>query len=226
MATSLLVSLSGATARTLHRCADLTAELDKRGVPLSILFAPSAEAGSPLVADWVRARVRWGDAVLLHGYDQRVRAEFASLPAHEARLRLIAATAGMERSGVRTTAFAPPRWRVSQGTLEALRERGFSLCADLSCVRDLRDGTVLRARVQGFGSQYQLTETVRCFTFVLGAARAARRGGLVRLGVDTRDLERPGRRQALLDAIDVALENDATGRTYLTAAPSRLGVTP
>ncbi|PRX47466.1 hypothetical protein B0I33_10544 [Prauserella shujinwangii] len=224
----LLVSLSGIGPRTLHRCADLAGELDRRGVPLSLLFTPSAGDGFPHVAEWLRERVRRGGAVLLHGYDQRVRAEFASLPAHEARLRLIAATAAVERAGLRTDAFAPPRWRVSRGTLEALRQHGFAVCADLSTVRDLRTGDVARARVQGFGSQGRLPETPRCFALVLAAARAARRGGLVRLGVDAADLARPGRRQAFLDAVDVALEHGASGATYsaLTGRRARLAAAP
>ena len=73
---------------------------------------------------------------------------------------------------------------------------------------------VRRARVQEFTSQSQRTETVRCFALVLAAAQAARQGGLVRLGVDAADLTRPGLRQALLDAVDVALENRAFGATY------------
>ncbi|OXM58794.1 DUF2334 domain-containing protein, partial [Amycolatopsis thailandensis] len=44
--------------------------------------------------------------------------------------------------------------------------------------------------------------------------RAARRGGLVRLGIDAADLARPGLRQAFLDAVDVSLENRAFGATY------------
>ncbi|PXY32693.1 DUF2334 domain-containing protein [Prauserella muralis] len=224
----MLVSLSGIGARTLHRCADLAAELDRRGVPLSMLFTPSTGHGSPGALAWLRQRAGQGDAVLLHGYDHRIRAEFAALPAHEARLRLIAATASLDRAGLRTTAFAPPRWRVSRGTLEALRHHGFSLCADLSAVRDLRTGRTWRARVQGFGSQGQRTETVRCFALVLSAGRAARKGGLVRLGVDTADLARPGRRQAFLDAVDLALEQGAAGRTYpsLTAAPAQPAAAP
>lgn len=212
----LLVSLSGIGTRTLHRCADLAAELDRRAVPLSMLCVP----GGGLGADWVRERVQQGDAVLLHGYDRRVPTEFATLPAHEARLR-IAATAALERTGLRTDAFAPPGWRVSRGTVEALRRRGFTLCADRTAIRDLRTGAVERARVQGFGSQHQRTETVRCFALVLAAARAARRGGLVRLGVDTSDLARPSRRQAFLDAVDVALEHGAVGSTYGALRASR-----
>ncbi|WP_158884321.1 DUF2334 domain-containing protein [Amycolatopsis anabasis] len=219
----LLVSLSGLSPRTLHRCADFAAELESRKVPLSILYSP--RTGDGAVPGWVRARTRGGDALLLHGYDHRVtpthrtvylgkKAEFAALPAHEARLRLIAATAALERAGLHADGFAPPRWLASRGTLEALRERDFAYCADLSAVRDLRTGEVHRARVLAVGGHSPRTETVRCFALVLAAARAARRGGLVRIGADAADLARPGPRQALLDAVDIALENGASATTY------------
>jgi uncharacterized protein len=225
----LLVSLSGIEPRTLHRCADLAAELQTRNVPLSLLFAPRTEGA---VVEWVRTRAEHGDSVLLHGYDHRVmpghrialgrKAEFAALPAHEARLRLVAATAALDRTGLTASGFAPPRWLASRGTLDALRERGFRLCADIVAVHDLRTGSTYRARVHEFSTNnHQRTETVRCFALVLAAARTARRGGLVRLGVHAADLARPGRRQAFLDAVDVALENRAFGMTYgsLVAVP-------
>ncbi|SFP76544.1 hypothetical protein SAMN05421810_103345 [Amycolatopsis arida] len=239
MVAHLLVSLSGITDRALPRCVELAAELDRRAVPLSMLFVP--RDGADPATGWMRARAGRGDDVLLHGYDHRVapshqavrlgrRAEFAALPAHEARLRLIAATAVLDRAGLRADGFAPPRWLVSRGTLAALREHGFALCADLSAVRDLRTGVVHRARVHGFGSTRQLTETVRCFALVLVAARAARRGGLVRLGVDAADLAYPSRRQAFLDAVDAALEAGAVGATYsavpATATPARSSAAP
>ncbi|MFD9888407.1 DUF2334 domain-containing protein [Amycolatopsis sp. NPDC059027] len=227
----LLVSLSGITPRTLHRCADLAAELERRKVPLSVLYA--ARTGDGPVTEWTRVRAKAGDSVLLHGYDHRVtpthrtvhlgkKAEFAALPAHEARLRLIAAKAALEGTGLAVDGFAPPRWIASQGTLQALAEHGFTLCADLVSVRDLESGESWRSRVLEFSSQSQRTETVRCFALVLASARAARRGGLVRLGVEAADLARPGLRQALLDAVDVALENRAFGSTY--GALRRVGV--
>ncbi|MGC7093521.1 DUF2334 domain-containing protein [Amycolatopsis lurida] len=228
MDTRLLVSLSGMNPSTLHRCAELAEELDRRAVPLSLLFTPSTG-----VTSWLRQRVDRGDDLLLHGYDHTVppthravslgrKAEFAALPAHEARLRLTAATASLDHAGLRTEGFAPPRWLASRGTLAALRERGFRFCADVTAIRDLETGEVRRARVHGFGSQRQRTETLRCFALVLTAARVARRGGLLRLGVDASDLRRPSRRQAFLDAVDVALEAGATSSTYtLTASPVR-----
>jgi len=218
-----MVSLSGINAWTLDRSADLSAELSARGVPLSLLFAPRvAGADQPkAVLSWVRERRAAGSALLQHGYDHvadprtriRRRAEFASLPAHEAKLRLTASAATMERLAIETDAFAPPRWVASPGTLLALRHKGFTLCADLLGVRDLRTDTIYRGRVQGFGVG-ERTEPWWCFALVMGAARAARKGQLVRLAVDTADLARSGPRQALLDAVDIALHHGATAVTY------------
>jgi predicted deacetylase len=218
----LVVSLAGIDTRTLHRCADLAEEMQKRQVPLSLLFAPRRDGA---VADWVRTRRAAGDAVLMHGFDHSPeprarrtvtlarRAEFGALPAHEAGLRLTAAASAMERLGLVTDSFAPPRWQASRGTLTALRRKGFALCADLHGVHDLTTDGVHRARVQGF-AQTERGETLWCFTYVLAAARSARRGGLVRLAVDAADLVRPGPRQAVLDAIDIARHHGATGVTY------------
>jgi predicted deacetylase len=82
-------------------------------------------------------------------------------------------------------------------------------------VHDLRAGVAHRGRVLGFGGMpTQHAEPWWCRAMVLGAARAARRGGLVRLAVDATDLTRPGRRAALLDAVDIALHHGALPGTY------------
>lgn len=234
MEARLLVSLSGIGPRTLHRCAELASELGRRKVPLSLLFTPNL-ARSNAATEWVRTRTAAGDALLLHGFDHQIapahrahfgrKAEFAALPAHEARLRLIAAQAAFETAGLVADGFAPPRWLASRGTLEALRGQGFRLCADASAIHELDTGVVHRARVQDFADQSHRTETLRCFALVLAAARTARRGGLVRLGMDAAELARPGLRQALLDAVDVALENRAFGTTYPRLTASARGNT-
>jgi predicted deacetylase len=222
----LVVSLSGISARTLPRCAELAEELDRQGVALSLLFAPriggNEHAGQ--VVDWVRARRSRGDALLLHGFDhatgpRRVpvppsrRAEFAALPAHEAGLRLTAAKRWMERLGVWTDWFAPPGWSASRGTLTALRKQGFSLCADATAVRDIRSGQVHKGTVLGLRHGGP-AESWWCFALVLRTARMARRGGLVRLAVDAADLARPGARSALFDAVEVARQHGADPTTY------------
>jgi predicted deacetylase len=227
----LLVSLSGINVRTLDRAAALSDELAARGVPLSLLLAPRVAGADQTAAvlGWVGERRAAGDALLQHGYEHATaprasrRGEFAALPAHEAGLRLSAAATAMERLGLRPDGFVPPRWLASPGTLVALRRTGFVLCADLLGVRDLRAGTVHRGRVQGFGFG-ERAEPWWCFALVMGAARMARRGGIVRLAAGTADLVRPGPRQALLDAVDIALHHGARAVTYpglVTAAPAR-----
>ena len=230
-----MVSLSGIGSRTLVQCTELAGELDNRGVPLSLLVAPRPVLVDPpapgsAVLGWIQRRRARGDAVLLHGFDHNAnpcaslpiarmgsgwwrRAEFAALPAHEAGLRLLAAVAVFERIGLRTDCFAPPRWLASPGTLIALRRHGFAVCADAAAVRDLPSGVVYRGKVLGLG-QGEMVDPWWCWALVLGAARSARRGGLVRLAIDAADLARPGPRQAVLDAVDIALHHGAAPLTY------------
>ncbi|MFN2494675.1 MAG: DUF2334 domain-containing protein [Pseudonocardiaceae bacterium] len=150
MAPQLLVSLSGIRDATLDDCATLIADLDARRVPASLLVVPRDPGGSAVVR-WIRERRDRGDAVLMHGYNHTAdplgswgsytvarvgrRAEFATLPAHEAGLRLHAATILLERLDLRTDVFAPPRWLASPGTVQALRLRGYRVCADATAVR-------------------------------------------------------------------------------------------
>ncbi|MFC0115455.1 DUF2334 domain-containing protein [Kibdelosporangium aridum] len=225
MSARLVVSLSGIGIRTLHRCAELAGELDLRGVSLSLLFAPrlAGTGQHPVVVDWVRQRRARGDALLLHGFDltaaPRRRAEFGSLPAHEAGLRITAARRLMGRLDLEVDSFAPPQWAVSPGTLTALRRNDFTLCADATKIYDLRTDTVHKGRVHALSASERV-ETWSCFALVLSVARAARRGGLVRLSVDAADLAKAGPRRAVLDAIDIATHHGAQPSTYQTAVAS------
>lgn len=226
MTARLVISLSGVTDRTLQDCAGFAAELAGRGVPLSLLVAPRPPAARlTSAAAWLSGQASAGAALLLHGYDHcapagasRIRigrraAEFAALPAHEAGLRLAAATAVLERLGLATDLFAPPRWAASPGTLHALRRQRFALCADAGGVHDLRTGQVHRGRVFGL-VRSELAEPWWCRAVVLGVARVSRRGGLLRLAVDAADLRRGGPRRAMLDAVDAALHHGAVALTY------------
>ncbi|MCV7069088.1 DUF2334 domain-containing protein [Mycolicibacterium farcinogenes] len=213
MTGQLIVSISQISDRTLGDVASFCAELDARGVPASLMVAPRLKGGYRLDRDaatveWVAQRRRGGDAVVLHGYDEAAtkkrRGEFASLPAHEANLRLMGADRVLEHLGLRTRLFAAPGWTVSQGTVTALPRNGFRLLAELNGITDLVRHTTTRARVVGIGEGF-LTEPWWCRTVVLAAERTARREGLVRVAVAARHLRRPGPRQAMLDAIDLAL---------------------
>ncbi|MBM4723083.1 hypothetical protein GS439_10690 [Rhodococcus hoagii] len=67
----------------------------------------------------------------------------------------------------------------------------------------------MRSHVIGVGDGFR-AEPWRCRAMVLGASRGARRGRLVRLAVSAKQLGRPGPRQAVLDAVDLALHHGAT----------------
>lgn len=236
-----MVSLSGLTADpdALDLAAALVDDLDARGVPVSHLFRPRMRRGDapdPGVVAWLQARRTVGDAVLLHGHDHTPdpigawqsspvrlgrRAEFALLPRHEAGLRITAARRAARSVGLDTDLFAPPRWLASPGTVEALAEADFALCADETAVRVLRAGTTTASRVLGFrvsgdrrAEDRPAPETWRCRLLVAEAARVARRGGLVRIGLRVKDLRRPLRVAAALSAVDVVLAAGARPHTY------------
>ena len=71
----------------------------------------------------------------------------------------------------------------------------------------------MRARVLGIGEGF-LAEPWWCRTLVLSAERMARRGGIVRVAVAARQLRKPGPRQAMLDAVDLALMHGCTPAVY------------
>jgi predicted deacetylase len=222
VAGQLIVSVSGIRNSTLDDVGDFCTELDTRGVPLSLLLTPCQAGGYRLsddsrTAQWLRCRRERGDAVVLNGYDtaatNKRRPEFASLPAHEANLRLMAADRVLEHVGLRTRLFAPPGWLASQGAAQALARNGFRVLAGLSGVTDLVRQTTTRARVIAIGAGL-LTEPWWCRTLVLAAERTARRGGDVRITVSGRQLRGTGPRLAVLDAVDLALMHAATPGVY------------
>lgn len=218
----LIVSISGIRDRTLPAVDTFCEELDTRGVPVSLLVAPRLKGDYRLERDpatlfWLAERRAAGDAVVLHGYDEAAtknrRSEFATLQAHEANLRLMGADRVMEHLGLRTRLFAAPGWAVSEGTVMALPRNGFRLLAGLSGVTDLVRDSTAPARVLGIGAGF-LTEPWWCRTLVLSAERTARRGGTVRLAVSARQLRHAGPRQAVFDAIELALMHGCVPETY------------
>ncbi|WP_280382942.1 DUF2334 domain-containing protein [Nocardia wallacei] len=222
MRAQLIVSVSGIRDTTRETAMAFAEEMDRRNVPLSLLVAPRLKgkyrlADDPSTQQWLRSRRESGDAIVLHGYDQaatkRRRSEFAALPAHEARLRLMAADRVLEGVGLRTRLFAAPRWNASDGALAALPDVGFRLALSLSAIHDLERQVAQRAWVHGIGEGFR-TEPWWCHALVMSAARTARRRGVLRLAISAAQLDRSGPRQAMLDAIDLALFHEATPTLY------------
>lgn len=222
MAGQLIVSISGISEQTLPDVAAFCAQLEDRAVPTSFLVAPRLKGGyrldrDPLTVAWLAGRRTRGDAIVLHGFDEAAtkkrRGEFATLPAHEANLRLMGADRVLEHLGLRTRLFAAPGWTVSQGTVDTLPRNGFRLLAGLSSITDLARKTTIRARVLGIGEGF-LSEPWWCRTLVMSAERTARRAGVVRVAVAARHLSKPGPRQAMLDAVDLALMHRCVPAVY------------
>ncbi|MEU2043082.1 DUF2334 domain-containing protein [Nocardia niwae] len=222
MNAELVVSISGIRDTTRDAAIAFAQEMDRRGVPLSLLVAPRLKGKYRLLEDpatqaWLRGRRARGDAIVLHGYDQaatkRRRAEFATLPRHEARLRLTAADRVLEQADLRTRLFAAPRWDASTGALDALPEVGFRLALGLTSIIDLERNAAQKSRVYGIGEGFR-AEPWWCRALIMGAGRTARRGGVLRLAVSAAQLGRSGPRQAMLDAVDLALFHGAVAATY------------
>ncbi|HEY9264814.1 MAG TPA: DUF2334 domain-containing protein, partial [Mycobacterium sp.] len=172
MAGQLIVSISGVSDRTLDDVVAFRARLEERQVPASFLVAPRLKGGYRLdrdaaTVDWLQRRRGHGDAIVLHGFDEAAtktrRGEFATLQAHEANLRLMAADRILEHLGLRTRLFAAPGWNVSQGAITALPRNGFRLVAGLAGITDLVRRETVRARVLGIGEGF-LSEPWWCRT--------------------------------------------------------------
>jgi uncharacterized protein len=218
----LIVSVSGICERTLDDVAEFCEKMDNRSVPVSLLVAPRLKGGyrldqDPVTVEWLSGRRAAGDAILLNGYDdaatKKRRGEFATLPAHEANLRLMAADRVLEHLGLRTRLFAAPRWTASPGTVTVLPRNGFRLLADLHEITDLVRQTTVRARVLGIGEGF-LSEPWWCRMLVLSAERVARRDGVVRVAVAASHLRKPGPLQAMLDSVDLGLLHGCEPTVY------------
>lgn len=218
----LIVSVSGISERTLADVDAFCAHLDARAVPVSLLVAPRLKGGyrldrDPATVEWLAARRARGDALVLHGYDEvaskKRRGLFATLPAHEANLRLTAADRVLEHLGLRTRLFAAPVWSVSPGVVKALPSNGFRLLADLHGITDLVRQSTTRARVLGIGEGF-LAEPWWCRMLVLSAERTARREGIIRVAVAAHHLPNRGPVRAMLEAVDLGLMHGCVPTVY------------
>lgn len=219
---ALVVSVSGIRDDRLLDAARFTVALGNRGITPSLLIAPHLGAewslrDAPAVLDWVRRRRDDGMELLLAGFDQseRGKGEFAALDAHEARLRLTAATRQMEALGLGTDMFAPPRWLLSPGTLEVLPDLGFRIAADQHGVHDLVTGATDPTRVlalgEGFGAARWWRRAVRN-----SVNRALSEGRPMRLSVSAARLRDEKVRRDILKMVDLAIAAGARPAGYGT----------
>ena len=210
MSGRLLVSVSSIFSETRADVDKLIKRLDEEEIPVSLLVAPHIDGNWHLAKDrdtrdWLEKQRDDGRALILNGFDKAVqgrRAEFASLDAHEARLRLRGATRQMASLGFDTDIFAPPRWRLSPGTLEVLPEFGFGLVASTKGLHNLRDDSFHQARNLSYGEGFGAAKWWRR-NIIRAAERGAAKGNSIRLSVSGRNLA-----------------DKKTARDFLTAATS------
>ena len=155
----------------------------------------------------MRRRRDEGAEILLAGYgqsDRGRRGEFAALDAHEARLRLTAATRQMRALSLDTDMFAPPRWLMSPGTLEVLPDLGFRIAADLHGVHDLVTGATDPTRVlavgEGFGAAGWWRRAMRN-----SVNRAIADGRPIRISVSAGRLRDEKVRRDIIRLLDLAM---------------------
>ena len=208
MTSHLLVSISSIFEDTRKQATSFLSVLDREEIPVSLLIAPHIDGNWHLAKDkttrgWLTEQ-RAGRALLLNGFDQPVqgrRSEFANLGAHEARLRLKGATRQMSALGFDLDMFAPPRWRMSDGTLEVLPEFDFSVAASTRGIYSLDTGGFARARNLSVGEGYGAAKWWRR-NVIKAAERGAAKGNTIRLSVSGRELgEKKVRRDFVAAAV-------------------------
>ena len=222
----LLVSISSIFDDTRRQAADLLEKFDKADIPVSLLVAPHIDGNWHLAKDestrsWLREQAEAGRVLILNGFDQAVqgrRAEFANLDAHEARLRLKGATRQMAKIGFAPTIFAPPRWRMSEGTLEVLPEFDFDIAASTRGIHDLRSGELHQARNLSFGEGFGSAKWWRR-NIIRAAERSAQRGNTVRLSISGRNLDDQKVIADFRKAAERAAEAGARPADYSVFAP-------
>ena len=217
----VLVSISSIFDATLEDVASMVRDLDREGMPVSLLVAPHIDKKWHLAKDdktrgWLKEQMDAGRGLILNGFDQPVqgrRSEFASLGEHEARLRLKGATRQMSALGFDLDMFAPPRWRMSDGTLKVLGEFGFTVAASTKGIYRLERGEFSQARNLSVGEGYGAAKWWRR-NVIKAATRGAERGNTIRLSVSGRELDQKKVRRDFMAAAEAAVAEGSQPADY------------
>jgi Predicted deacetylase len=223
MSGRVLVSVSSIFDQTREAAAATIADLSAEGIEVSLLVAPRINGTWRLsrddaTRDWLVGQREAGRELILNGFDQPAqgrRAEFATLEQHEARLRLTGAVRQMTKIGFTFSAFAPPRWRMSEGTLDVLPEFGFTVAASTNGLHDLRAGRFLPCRNLSVGEGFGAAKWWRR-NIIQAAHRGATRGNTIRLSASARNLGDPRVARDFMAAAVEALEAGCQPQTYMS----------
>jgi uncharacterized protein len=232
----LVVSVHDVAPATASACRAWVRDLDRLGVPASLLVIPGPWRGRSLFDDaetvaWLHGRVDAGDEVVLHGWDHervpggapwrqavgavvaRGCAEFAALDSDEAARRLLRGLAVLDRLGLAVEGFTPPGWLASPAARHAMGRVGFRYTTSHLGIHPLPAGRVIPAlalshRPGGWGERLGADLVGRL------SRRAAAAGRGVRIALHPADRSLPGLVEATLDAIASVLALGAVPRTY------------
>jgi predicted deacetylase len=236
----LVVSVHDVAPATAAACRAWVDDLDRLGVPASLLVIPGPWRGPSILRDaetalWLRGREEAGDELVQHGWLHgsvpggarwrravgrvvaRGCAEFVALDEDEAVRRLCRGREILDRLGFEVDGFTPPGWLASPGSLRAVRRVGFRYTTSHLGIHPVPTGPVIRAlalshRPGGRG------EGVAADLLVRLSRHAAAAGRGVRIAVHPADRARPGLVEATLGAIGEVVALGAKPGTYRSVA--------
>jgi predicted deacetylase len=223
----------GSAEETARWCADA----DSLGIPVALLVIPGRWRGMALAeaqdyAATLRARRQRGDEIVQHGWEHvagpegsrlrravgravaRGAAEFAALDEAEAGRRIECGRRVLDAHGLDARGFTPPGWLASPAAERSLARAGFTHTTSHFGVKDLRTGRLHRGFAYSHRPGGGAGERIGARMLAAGAARAARRGGLVRIALHPDDLRSPGLREITLRTIETVLAAGAVATTY------------
>lgn len=232
----LVVSVHDVHPATTVASRAWVADLDRLGIPSSLLVVPGPWRGATLLhnrpmATWLHERVDRGDEVVQHGWRHegvpggglwrqavnqvvaRGCAEFCALDEAGAADRLTRGGEVLDRLGLQVTGFTPPGWLASPGTTSALRRLGYRYTTTHLGIHDLDRDVVRRApalshRPGGRG------ERLGVGLLRQGVRRAVAAGKPIRVALHPDDRARPGLVDATVEVLKAALDAGARPTTY------------
>ena len=119
----------------------------------------------------------------------------------------------MWKMGFDSPIFAPPRWRLSPGTLEVLPEFGFDVACSSTGLHDIGNRATVPGRNLSIGEGFGASKWWRT-AVVKAAERGAAKGHLVRLSASGRNLNDAKTVKDFLTAVRAATEAGAVPSDY------------
>jgi hypothetical protein len=239
----MVVSVHDVAPATRRACARWIDELERIGVPATMLIVPGPWKGPAMSDDrwfgaWLRACQSHGHEICQHGWTHtatglgscgrrlvgravaRGCAEFWTLDEGEAARRLVLGRSRLRSEGLEPAGFIPPGWLASAGALRSVSALGYRYTTSHLAVTDLCTGARYRAVALSHRTGGSL-ERPGSALMTRTARLLASQGRPFRIALHPDDVERPRLRSAALAAIDAAVTGGASPMTYLDVVNRR-----